>query len=258
LLGSEDWVADKDEKSDGGSGWRIKPWERRLVAGLLIIAGAVHAFKPAWLALDWPTIAVILVGVVLLFVPLEDWGIVLESFEIGKAKFLLRKVKQLDESVERAVSEEVAGANQPKITPSPGLPDDEVERQVETEGQRSPWGDFFVDPRNRRLFDTDKEMMLIRIGIDIERILVQLDRGVAASSRPIVWSRTVENLAARGIITPQIAKALIEFRDVRNRLIHPSGGSVTNAFIASAVDSGIKLLRLLTGIREMNEGLPPD
>jgi hypothetical protein len=38
-------------------------------------------------------------------------------------------------------------------------------------------------------------------------------------------------------------------------LIHPSGGSVTDAFIASAVDSGIKLLRLLTGIREMNEGL---
>jgi hypothetical protein len=119
-------------------------------------------------------------------------------------------------------------------------------RQVEAEGQHSPWGDFFSDPRNRRLFDTDKEMMLVRIGIEIERMLVQLDHGDSPSKRPIIWSRTVGSLADRGVITPQIAKALVEFRDVRNQLIHPSGGSVTDALIASAVDSGIKLLRLLT------------
>jgi hypothetical protein len=95
-------------------------------------------------------------------------------------------------------------------------------------------------------------MMLVRIGIEIERVLVQLDNGDSPSKRPIVWSRTVGSLAERGVITPQIAKALVEFRDVRNQLIHPSGGSVTDALIASAVDSGIKLLRLLTGLRDIN------
>jgi hypothetical protein len=185
------------------------------------------------------------------FVPLEDFGAVIESLEFGKTKFLFRKVKQLDESVERAVNSE-ADADQSGVETSPGLAPTEAGRQVEVEGQRSPWGDFFSDPRNRTLFDTDKEMMLVRIGIEIERMLVQLDHGDSLSKRPIVWSRTVGNLAERGVITSQIAKALVEFRDVGNQLIHPSGGSVTDALIASAVDSGIKLLRLLTGLRDID------
>jgi hypothetical protein len=200
-------VADEDEK---GGGWRLRPWQGRLIAGLLILAGAVHAFKPAWLTLDWPSIALIFVGVLLLFVPLEDLGAVIESLEFGKTKILFRKVKQLDESVERAVNEEVATTPQPKIEDPPKSTPDAGARQVEAESQRSPWGDFFSDSRNRTLFDTDKEMMLVRIGIEIERVLVQLDQNDSPSPRPIVWSRTVNNLATGGVITPQIAKALLE------------------------------------------------
>jgi hypothetical protein len=244
-------VADENEKTDNIGASRMKPWQGRLIAVLLILAGAVHAFRPAWVTLDWPTIALILFGVLLLFVPLEDLGAVIESLEFGKTKILFRKVKQLDESVERAVSSE-ADAVRPGVEASPGLEPNEAGSQVEAEGQRSPWGDFFSDPRNRTLFDTDKEMMLVRIGIEIERVLVQLDHGDSPSKRPIVWSRTVGSLADRGVITPQIAKALVEFRDVRNQLIHPSGGSVTEALIASAVDSGIKLLRLLVGLRDID------
>lgn len=244
-------MVDENEKTDNIGAWRLKPWQGRLIAVLLILAGAVHAFKPAWVTLDWPSIALMLVGVLLLFVPLEDLGAVIESLEFGKTKILFRKVKQLDESVERAVNSET-DVDRPGVESSPGLALNEAGRQVEAEGQRSPWGDFFSDPRNRTLFDTDKEMMLVRIGIEIERVLVQLDNGDSPSKRPIVWSRTVGSLAERGVITPQIAKALVEFRDVRNQLIHPSGGSVTDALIASAVDSGIKLLRLLTGLRDIS------
>jgi uncharacterized protein YutE (UPF0331/DUF86 family) len=67
----------------------------------------------------------------------------------------------------------------------------------------------------------------------------------------MVWSHAIKKLEQESIITPPIARALIEFRDVRNRLIHPTGGSVTAAMVASAVDSGIKLLRLLTGLRDV-------
>lgn len=244
-------MADEKEKLDNIGAWRMKPWQGRLIAVLLILVGAVHAFKPAWVTLDWPSIALILVGVLLLFVPLEDLGAVIESLEFGKTKILFRKVKQLDESVERAVNSE-ADAVQPQVETSPDLAPNETGGQVEAEGQRSPWGDFFSDPRNRTLFDTDKEMMLVRIGIEIERMLVQLGHDDSPSKRSIVWSRTVGSLAEQGVITPQIAKALMEFRDVRNQLIHPSGGSVTDALIASAVDSGIKLLRLLAGLRDIN------
>ena len=119
------------------------PWKSRLV-----VAGAVHAFKPVWLTLDWPTIALILSGVLLLFVPLEDIGSVIESLEFGKTKLTLRKVKQLDQSVERAVSSGIAAA---AISAPADAPEDEDEpRAAEPPSParvpRSAWGDFFEDP----------------------------------------------------------------------------------------------------------------
>lgn len=88
-------MADEDKKDDGGPPWRLKAWQGRLIAVLLVVAGAVHAFKPVWLTLDWPTIALILSGVLLLFVPLEDIGSVIESLEFGKTKLTLRKGNSL-------------------------------------------------------------------------------------------------------------------------------------------------------------------
>jgi Sec-independent protein translocase protein TatA len=70
--------------------------------------------------LDWPSIALILVGVLLLFVPLEDLGALIERLEFGKTKILFRRVKQLDESFERAVNSE-ADADQPEDKTPPGL-----------------------------------------------------------------------------------------------------------------------------------------
>jgi hypothetical protein len=270
-------VAEEGEKQGKWSGRLLKPWQGRFVAALLIAAGALHAFKPAWLTLDWPSIALILVGVLLLFVPLEDVGAVVESLEFGKTKILFRKVKQLDDSVEQAIREEVAPANLNRIlgkeelveqfpppnegtatTPPLRRPPDALGRTPDTGKTAST--DFLDDRRMRFLLDTDKEMALIRIGIEIERILADLERraGLPTPSQAIVWSRTMRNLQQSGLITPQISKALTEFRNVRNQLIHPSGGEVPEALVTSAVDSGIKLLRLLSSIREMNEDIPGD
>jgi hypothetical protein len=77
--------------------------------------------------------------------------------------------------------------------------------------------DFLDDRQMRSLLETDKEMALIRIGIEIERVLADLERraGLATSSPAIVWSRTMRNLQQSELITPQISKALTEFRNVR-------------------------------------------
>jgi hypothetical protein len=119
--------------------------------------------------------------------------------------------------------------------------------------------EFLDDWHMRSLLETDKEMALIRIGIEIERILAGLERdnGITARTPGVVWSRTIKSLEQQGQITPQIAKALTEFRNVRNQLIHPSAGAVPEALVTSAVDSGLKLLRLLSSIADMNKPLPP-
>ena len=212
-----------------------KRWQSRLLATLLIVAGAVHGLKPQWLTLDWPTIALLLAGVFLLFVPLDDLGEIFESLEIGKTKILFRKVKRLDESVNLAELETVI----------PSLNAAAVEPKQEN-------GDVSVsaDQRIEVLLSADKEMALIRVGVEIERVLAELERGLPASSpvRGVVWSRTMRNLVQAGRITPQVSTALTEFRNVRNQLIHPSGGRVPDAAVSSAVDSGIKLLKLLENI----------
>lgn len=270
------------EKDDPG--WRLKPWQGRFVATLLIIGGALHAFKPAWLTLDWPSIVLILTGILLLFLPLDDLGSVVESLEIGKTKILFRKVKQLNDTVEEAIREEVAPSNLSRLvresSPETDLGDSEEEAASTTsvpsrplDGRRTTSQkdrtadmgrtetlEFLDDRRMRSLLETDKEMALIRIGIEIERILAELERDTSITTRApgIVWSRTIKSLEVQGQITSQIAKALTEFRNVRNQLIHPSAGAVPEALVTSAVDSGLKLLRLLSNIANIKEPLPPN
>jgi hypothetical protein len=271
-------MTDTDDRLEKNPGWRLKPWQGRLIAALLIIGGGLHAFRPAWLTLDWPSIALILVGILLLFLPLDDLGSVIESLEIGKTKILFRKVKQLDDAVEEAIREEVAPSNLSRLVGESLLSADadlgnnedeaasttsEPPRSLEGRritGEKGRTADprrlkQLDDRRMRSLLETDKEMALIRIGIEIERILAGLERdsNIAARTPGIVWSRTIKSLEQQGQITPQIAKALTEFRNVRNQLIHPSAGGVPEALVTSAVDSGLKLLRLLSSIAEMKE-----
>ena len=96
-----------------------------------------------------------------------------------------------------------------------------------------------------------KEMALIKTGIEIERVLTDLYQaaGGTVPRTGIVWSRAIEFLVSKGDLAPATSRACIEFRNVRNQLIHPSGGKVADALVTSAVDSGVKLLRILTNRR---------
>ena len=78
----------EDAEKDAGAEDKAKSkrWQSRLLAALLIVAGAVHGFKPQWLTLDWPTIALLLAGIFLFFVPLDDLGDVLNPLRLAKRK----------------------------------------------------------------------------------------------------------------------------------------------------------------------------
>jgi hypothetical protein len=211
-------------KSEPGRG--IKGRQGRLIGALLIVGAALHAFKPAWLTLDWPSITLILVGVFLLFVPLDEIGTVIESLEFGKTKILFRKVEKLDRSVKDAEMQE-------GITDAP-VPRDSPEGRIEN--------------RIQALLSTDKEMALIKIGIEIERVLSELyeSEGQTIMRPGLVWRQAVDFLEEKGAISFATSTACLQFRDIRNQLIHPSGADVPEELVTSAVDSGLKLLRILS------------
>jgi hypothetical protein len=180
-------MAEVDRQPEQAEGSGLKPWQSKLVAGLLIVAGILHAVKPAWLNMDWPSIALIFVGLLLLFVPLNDIGGIIESLEIGKTKILFRKVKGLDESVKDA------------------------ERQQASTESTTAQASFRVsghydngDEQIEALLSADKEMALVRIGIEIERVLTDLFQaaGGTVPRTGIVWSRAIEFLESRGDLVP--------------------------------------------------------
>jgi hypothetical protein len=225
-------VSDIDDLPETDQSPDRKRWQGRLVAGLLIVAGALHAFKPQWLTLDWPSIALILVGVLLLFLPLDEIGEVIESLEIGKTKILFRKVKRLDESVNHAEMQEAT-------TPKPAL---------------RAYGEDEIDEQIQMLLSADKEMALVKIGVELERILAELYQkaGGDVPRTGMTWRKALEFLESKGKVSAATSRACIQFRNVRNQIIHSSGGPVPDSVVTSAVDSGIKLLRILSHIREMN------
>lgn len=225
-------VTDIDDHIETDQSSARKKWQSRVVAGLMIVAGVLHAFKPQWVTLDWPSIALILPGVLLLFLPLDEIGAVIESLEIGKTKILFRKAHSLDESVKRAEIQEEATAK-PR-----------VEAYRETE----------IDNQIQMLLSADKEMALIKIGIEIERVLTELymHAGGEIFRTRISWKNALEFLQSKEKISPATSRACIDFRNVRNQLIHPSRGPVPESVVTSAVDNGIKLLRILAHIRDIN------
>lgn len=245
----------EDDQEESGTGW--KRWHGRLIAGLLIIGGAVHAVRPAWVTLDWPAIALLLVGILLLFIPLENIGSIVESLEIGRTKILFRKVKQLDDTVNRAVSAEVLRVPQPGYVGAgdqkAGISDSDEDVKENPAGRDAPFGKWLssdnprADQHMQLLLQTDKQMALIRIGIEIERALTRLINPKTLN-RAIIWSQAIRQLESQGTITPEVAEATIEFRNVRNQIIHPSGGPVPDGVVVSAIDSGRKLLDILTNI----------
>jgi hypothetical protein len=218
----------------------------QVIAFLLIFGGILHALKPQVVTLDWPEVVVIAIGIILIVIPLGNIGALIESLEWGKTKILFREVRKLDETVTSAEHETMATSDLSTEGPVP----------LDTSEPRSEVSSSEWTKKIETLLSTDPEMALIRIGVEIERMLDELEGrdGTRTPSSGIVWSRTMRNLQTKRIITPQTVTALTDFRNVRNQLIHPTGGRVADSLVISTVDSGIKLLRLLSTLKRKDRG----
>jgi hypothetical protein len=93
----------------------------------------------------------------------------------------------------------------------------------------------------------DKPSALLRLAVEIEKEMVSLVRAHRIElRRSATWLELVNGLTQSKVLDPQLAKALIEFGDIRNQVIHSViGGPVQESQLSRALDNGLQLLRLL-------------
>jgi hypothetical protein len=205
--------------------------KRSVATGLLLASlGIVHSLWPRVLWLDWPAVVLIVSGALLCFsarmVALLPY---VKRLKLGEAEIELQdKVRDLNQNIEQL--EEVSSdgrARHAKVSLK-GITDTTPESTI------------------LELASKDKCAALVRLAIEIEKEMAQLCSESGANLHGPTWRQMVEALTQKGILDPVFANALIEFRDVRNRVIH-SGlrGPIKDDLLTGAIDSGLQLLRRL-------------
>jgi len=194
--------------------------QRHLLAILVLVIVVAHVLFPSRVQIDWPTIALVGILILLVFASKLSWILpFVKRIKLGEAEVEMQEsIQRLHQDVKRAeggigIESDAAGVTEEHI----------------------------LDLASR-----DKESAIVRIAIEIENELGALYRRADPNAEPPKTIRElVKELELKGILTPAVAKAIIEFRDVRNQVIHPRAGQVHAYVLSSALDSGIRILRLL-------------
>jgi len=216
---------------------------KKPLAVVLALFAIVHSLVPSRLALDWPTVAVLSVALFLFVAPeLEYLLPFIKKLKIGAAEVELQeKVIELAVSVERSEKSTL-----------PSAPKGHSEHSL-----------FFITSGLQRLLNTgieaqildlaakDKHAALMRLAIEIERetLLLHGMLGLRNKSKGGGLREAVEELRENGTIPPEMAAGLFEFWKVRNQIAHARfSKDEANPILNSALDSGIRLLRLIKGV----------
>lgn len=200
--------------------------------GLFLLGvGLVHARWPQRLAMDWPSVALIFGGVLFFFAEqLGKWLPYLKRLKIGEAEIELQEklrdlrdnIKELDEKG----TKRLVGA-----TTAVGAEQADLQLKI-------------LD-----LSAQDREAALIRLSIEIEKELARLSNKTSFKDSVSSWRKAVDSLLKAQVIEEPLADALLEFRDVRNQVIH-SGlrRPVKQQILLSAIDDGLIILRHLKAL----------
>jgi uncharacterized protein YutE (UPF0331/DUF86 family) len=218
------------------SGLAMKNWKATTTGLLLVAIGLAHGIWPQKLSLDWPSVALILGGVLLCFSGrMSKWLPYVKRLKVGEAEIELQEklgdlrenIKELDEKGPKQLAEGVSAAESGQA----------VEEQYD------------LQRRILELAAQDREAALIRLSIEIEKELALLCNKIGFKGSPASWRRAVDALLQANVIEAPLAKALIEFRDVRNQVIH-SGlrRPVRQQILLSAIDDGLIILRHLKAL----------
>jgi hypothetical protein len=207
---------------------------RYLLVSVALVVLVAHIVWPNRVSVDWPTIALLVILIALVGAPeLSKFLPFVKRLKLGQAEIEMQEsVQRLHQDVEKA--EDSSGKQLfLAITNYARMP-----TEKEITGSES---------NILELAAKDKESAVVRLVIEIEKELATLYlKNDLGPEPPKTIREMVNQLAFRKIISPSTAAAIIEFRNVRNQVIHPSQtGMVPQSVLVSAIDSGIRLLRIL-------------
>jgi hypothetical protein len=208
---------------------------RQFLAGILVLGLIVaHVGWSTRIPLDWPTIALLGIFLTILATP-----------ELSKVLPLIKRFKAGEVEIELEESVQKLHLEVEKAEQSEGILVASRERREKR--LTAPQDERGTEDAILTLAAQDKESAVVRLAIEIERELAALyHKKEVASEVPKTIRELVNQLVAKGILSSSTGTAIIEFRDVRNRVIHPTvGGTVPPPVLASAIDSGIRILRIL-------------
>ena len=218
---------------------KVRRGYRRPVAVLVLLTiFGIHVLQPEKFKLDWPGVALLGGALALFLIPkLELLLPFVKKLKVGEAEIELReRVSAL------ALSVEVSEQNPPEInTKKPVellLAEARYERLVNTT----------VESHILDIAVKNKKAALIRLAIEIETEIIQLHGtvGLRNQSRARTVREFLDELVQQGTVSADLRAGLLEFWEVRNRVVH--GQVSDDSILASTVDSGIRLLRILKSI----------
>jgi hypothetical protein len=207
---------------------------RGIVAFILGGIAVAHIFAPSHVQIDWPTITLVIIALILVFFWSEIVAILpnIKWLRLGDAEIEMRDVvAKLYEEVEM-------------VERTPVTPTQKIRVQAAELAALSPRGRSEASILS--LAARDKETALILLAIEIEKELARLSGHTDEPDRSRTIRETLDRLVRESVITSDLANTILTFRDVRNKVVHPIRQiSVDDAILTSAIDSGIRILRIL-------------
>jgi hypothetical protein len=229
----------------------VKVWATKrhyLLAILFCVLAVVHGIWPTKLTLDWPSVALLAIALALCFLPeLAALAPLVKSLKLGAAQIEMRErtdtlaasVKKSEESIPAI---EAAGVTE-------AIKEDQYKRLANTD----------IEAHITDLAAKDKQAALLRLSVELEKELFVLhgELGLRNEAKGLLSFRDlVAHLKRFGAINAETERSLLEFRRVRNDIAH--AGSVDPSILNSAIDSGIRLLRVLRAVpRERHTVIDP-
>jgi hypothetical protein len=228
-----------------------KRWtgRRHYILAVLVSAFAgAHSIFPTKFTLDWPSVSLLAISLGLCFLPeLAAIAPLIKSLKFGAAQIEMRE--QTDMLAESVAKTEASIPPHKVVEVAEAVKEEQYKRLQNTD----------IEAHIADLAAKDKQAALLRLSVELERELYVLhgELGLRNETKGLLSFRDlVAHIKRFGAINEETEQSLLEFRTVRNEIAHAS--SVGPSILNSAIDSGIRLLRLLRAVpRERYEVIDP-
>lgn len=213
-----------------------------LVALIFFAIAGVHSLFPSRVTLDWQTVALVCVSLLLALAPKLEYLLPLvKKLKWGEAEIELQeKAEEVAESVEKSEAQ---------VASLPLRAGDDSSSERKSTAKRLL--DASREAQIIRLASDDRLAAILMLAIEIEREVLFLNGmlGLRNKAKSGSLRESIQLLQQQKTITPEIANALIEFSQLRNQIVHSLVRfTPDDPILISALDSGLRLLRLLKAI----------